>query len=917
MAEVNDWIDPSAQPEPQKPETAAGSFPSTLAPFATPVSDANADAWGSQAQPAFLRTPEPAPAESGPNDWTAPGQKAVQRSPYAEPDAETWLGRRGQDIRGKQDPRFKDVEAFSPGSNYDAASAMERAKFLGADDAAMADIIKKNLGANFVRLEHDANGYPMVVHRGEDGGEQRSYVNKPGMDWSDIDRGIQGAFPYVLTGGAAGAAAKGAGLLWNMGAQGVVGAATNLASQVGQKAIGSDQQIDPAQIGIMGAISAAVPVVGKLADAGIQRYFPSKEVKQALDVSTTPAASGVKQIERYAKYDDVDFSNVLGKMLPKAPEGSNLAQGQVDDIARMSFGEGMSTADIVAKTGVPAPFVENIAAQEATIQNRFANQNLLEVIKSGELTPGKFGDLRPEVVTTKNLNGVVQDAANTEGRGQNFAQREYLARAQNMKDVMTDDIDKFWGTGARSAAQDALDQRYGTLSARYDKFRKGKTELVKPEDFGPRLTQTKEFTDAMQYATDAEIIRTGNPALGEAVARGNVELTPANVLDMSHYLSMNARSNFGENAAAQMRADQIRGMFQSWIDNSFSKKFKSLNQDYATFKRALEARDKASDLAFSSGSKAADAYKWYLDQKAGVGKAVSGLDEKIAAAQAKAEAAAERVKTAATPRAKSTLSGQVTKAQNEIAALTEQRSAQQAILDEFRMAWGNSLKESLGNMRFSMKPTTMIENMLSRAQQNRVMDILGPEKGKQYIETLFNNQNQARTGNVLYGGPDTAFKIQRAHDRGPIWNVASKLAHGHLGNIADDVRSALSARWKSSAMDKINEMMSEQGVEPVRNVLRSYLAGKQLSEPISAPLLAPTAQGTTQAAGSLGHMPAKQVGAEAGRPLLPAPQTADARDRQKRESDLVAKARSAIDRGAPREKVIERLRKFGVEPIGL
>ena len=112
-------------------------------------------------------------------------------------------------------------------------------------------------------------------------------------------------------------------------------------------------------------------------------------------------------------------------------------------------------------------------------------------------------------------------------------------------------------------------------------------------------------------------------------------------------------------------------------------------------------------------------------------------------------------------------------------------------------------------------------------------------------------------------------------------------------------------------------LLVEQGVEPVRNVLRSYLAGKQLSEPISAPLLAPTAQGTTQAAGSLGHMPAKQVGAEAGRPLLPAPQTADARDRQKRESDLVAKARSAIDRGAPREKVIERLRKFGVEPIGL
>src|SRR6185436_12245535 len=159
--------------------------------------------------------------------------------PFAEPDAPSWLGRRWQDIRGRQDPRFNNLPVFD-GGGVDLTT-MEQAKLLGPDDEGLANIIKSNLGDKFVGIKKDANGYPIITYRGEDGKEQSSYVNRPGLDWQDVDRGISGAIPYVASATGAGRLVRGAGILGQTATQALTAGATSAATDAGAAAMGSEK----------------------------------------------------------------------------------------------------------------------------------------------------------------------------------------------------------------------------------------------------------------------------------------------------------------------------------------------------------------------------------------------------------------------------------------------------------------------------------------------------------------------------------------------------------------------------------------------------------------------------------------------------------------------------------------------------
>ena len=67
----------------------------------------------------------------------------------------------------------------------------------------------------------DANGYEIIEHRGPDGKPAMAYVNKPGLDFNDVSRGVVGAVPYVASGGALGSMGKGAGWFVNSVLQGL------------------------------------------------------------------------------------------------------------------------------------------------------------------------------------------------------------------------------------------------------------------------------------------------------------------------------------------------------------------------------------------------------------------------------------------------------------------------------------------------------------------------------------------------------------------------------------------------------------------------------------------------------------------------------------------------------------------------
>ena len=134
---------------------------------------------------------------------------------------------------------------------------------LGASDAQLGDAYQKALGDRFIRREAIPGGYEVMVTRGADGKEQRGYVNKPGLDTEDVVRAVRGSLPYMLTGGAAGAATRGAGLIANAVGQGVASAATSAAGDVAQMPLGSQQGVEGGKAAAMGLFGLGAPIVAR------------------------------------------------------------------------------------------------------------------------------------------------------------------------------------------------------------------------------------------------------------------------------------------------------------------------------------------------------------------------------------------------------------------------------------------------------------------------------------------------------------------------------------------------------------------------------------------------------------------------------------------------------------------------------
>lgn len=114
------------------------------------------------------------------------------------------------------------------------------------DDKAYGDIIKKQLGDRLTKVEKDPNGYEIVSYRGDDGKEYVAYINKPGLDLSDVNRELSMAIPMVVSGFGSGALwrAMGAGLAARALGAGVVEAGTVLGQEKAAQEMGSQQPTD-------------------------------------------------------------------------------------------------------------------------------------------------------------------------------------------------------------------------------------------------------------------------------------------------------------------------------------------------------------------------------------------------------------------------------------------------------------------------------------------------------------------------------------------------------------------------------------------------------------------------------------------------------------------------------------------------
>lgn len=171
-------------------------------------------------------------------------------------------GRVADAYRGKQDPQETDTKTIFEQFPEELHHATTMAAMAGTEDPGMGNIITKALGDKVVRRYTDSNGYEIIVTRGPDGQEQRGYVNKPGLDSQDVARSINQSLPYMLVGGGAGAALKGAGVGVNAIGQFAANSGTSLVSDAASNLQGSEQSIDPQKALVVGALGAAAPVAG-------------------------------------------------------------------------------------------------------------------------------------------------------------------------------------------------------------------------------------------------------------------------------------------------------------------------------------------------------------------------------------------------------------------------------------------------------------------------------------------------------------------------------------------------------------------------------------------------------------------------------------------------------------------------------
>ena len=175
---------------------------------------------------------------------TASGLKKVHGKVM---DAAQWAG----DVyRGDVDPAYKDLEGFkgqgiTPLS--DDMSSIERAKVLTLSDKGYGNIVKDTLADRLLGVTKDKFGQEIINYKGDDGREYQTYVNKPGLDYQDVDRFVSGSIPFAVGAGLAGQLFKGSGLLARTMSQGVTAGSVDAAMQNAAQDQGSGEDYDLAR----------------------------------------------------------------------------------------------------------------------------------------------------------------------------------------------------------------------------------------------------------------------------------------------------------------------------------------------------------------------------------------------------------------------------------------------------------------------------------------------------------------------------------------------------------------------------------------------------------------------------------------------------------------------------------------------
>jgi hypothetical protein len=341
MATGGDVIDvqaPVNRPEPvQRPGGEMAPRRAPAAPAQAPV-----DYWSQATRP-----PEVDPST----------RQAQSSTGTPEPDAASWLGRRWQDIRGKQDPSTANLPTFlGPTMEREFPDAGQRGSIaaniaLGQSDESLAKLIGQQLGSRFRGIRKDANGYDIVQYVGQDGNSAEAYVNRPGLDLQDVARGVAGAAPYVVAGGAVNAMAKGLSLIPRLLAQGtgqgLTAAGTDVAAAAGGVA---DFDIGNTAVksGLAAGFGAGGEALGAAGGVLWRRFVTEPSLYDKAAGRLTPKGA---QAARDAGLDPLQLSQQLQQEFASGMAASGNASMVANKITNREFGIPRTKGELTQDAG--------------------------------------------------------------------------------------------------------------------------------------------------------------------------------------------------------------------------------------------------------------------------------------------------------------------------------------------------------------------------------------------------------------------------------------------------------------------------------------------------------------------------------------------------------------------------------------
>lgn len=180
-------------------------------------------------------------------------------------------------VVGKQDPQYQGLPNIERASGI----ADPMAEMFAVSDDAYADVYKKNLGDRYIGTFRDANGYPIIRFRGKDGQEQMAYVNRPGLDAQDVNRGIASALPYVAAATGAGRIAKAAGATGtavNALIQGGTASLTSGFQDAMARIYGSEQPLDTTRMAVAGGLGFGGELVGRAVMPFVRKWIGDRAI---------------------------------------------------------------------------------------------------------------------------------------------------------------------------------------------------------------------------------------------------------------------------------------------------------------------------------------------------------------------------------------------------------------------------------------------------------------------------------------------------------------------------------------------------------------------------------------------------------------------------------------------------------------